>query len=298
MEKSHFWTEELEVSVKSIGDTAIGYKWMHNKASVYFAKLHRVLNYTVLVLNPITTMLLVIQANFPDKLDNVVIIIASILSFIVTVITGISTFAEFDELSRIHQTYAARYTGVVSNIRRQLGIRSQFRENANDYVAWISKTFDDLYELSPHIRPWIIKDYAKYAQKSGLPIPGQDISSVLIVDTPSPDAKSTHSSHSSKIKEVMEEYVNTSPILEKKNSKMMEHLSPSLEMFIDNLEDNDYIEPSHTRRVQDPLKRMTVKPMPSDVHEITLNAELFDDPNMQYEINRWKSWQMQPVKSC
>ena len=135
--RANNWTGDIENNVKNIGDMAIGYKWMHNNSSKYFSKIHRYCMYVSMLLGPIASFLLLIDTTYvrtiyPDSIT------LSIVSMIISLFSGMLIafvdFSNFETLSRDHQTYASKYTGIISNIRRQLGMESIYRENANDYI--------------------------------------------------------------------------------------------------------------------------------------------------------------------
>ena len=60
-----------------------------------------------------------------------------------------------------------------SNIRRQLILYRENRQNAAHYLEWIGNSFDDLFTGSPLVTTIIYNEYIKIAKEKGLVIPDE-----------------------------------------------------------------------------------------------------------------------------
>ena len=68
---------------------------------------------------------------------------------------------------------ASKYTSLESNIRRQLILYRENRQNAAQYLEWIGNSFDDLFTGSPLVTDIIYNEYIKIAKENGLVIPDE-----------------------------------------------------------------------------------------------------------------------------
>ena len=293
--RSNNWSPELEDMVKSVGDTCIGYKWMHNRAAVFFIRQQRIVKILAGLLSIINSATITIDTTYvrtssPDT------IWLSILSIIfatsILALLGFLEWNHLDELSHTHQTYATRYTGLVSNIRRELAMESTHRQNAHDYIAWMSQTADGLFELAPKVRPSIKIQYKKHAIKVGLPIPDEDVMSVTVLkidkqaiiesykDTSPVRNQQEKTSQQTEIQSTGQSCTNSS--LE---SIQMGDLSPATILYIDQiLEDPPEQSRFKTKRYS---ANNLIQP-PFELGEIIDGHQRYNERAMQYELSRWK----------
>ena len=181
LEKDNRWNENIEQNIKNLAEMAIAYKWMHIHAARRFTKRFNFLMNTAIILTGIDGVLNVVRLTVND--NTAMAIIAPIISFIVASILSVIKFRRYDELAYNHKTYAGKYTGIISNARRQLTMFRKDREYAPDYLAWYSYAFDDIFESAPLIQTGDQKAYEDFAMKRGIAIPEEyDIFSDKFID--------------------------------------------------------------------------------------------------------------------
>lgn len=188
--KINYWNDELENYAKLIGELSFGYKWMHNSSAEEYSKKQKIMMYASISMGPIIGILLLFNNRKEDSEKSIVYFIAIFLSIVQSVIAAISRFAKFEELSIIHRTFAFKYASLANNIRKQLNLYPPDREIALDYTTWISKNYDELFDMSPPIKNNITKKYENAAISRGIPTPttgGIDLALIKVAKTPTAD---------------------------------------------------------------------------------------------------------------
>ena len=153
------WNTQMAVYVKRMGQRAGGYKWMHSQASRWFTKRFQWLGVSCIILNAIAT-----AGNIPyvavcqSNLDWIKII-AIILGLLVTIAMAFQQFKDYGARRSQHSTSEANYAALYDHIKQQLHKNSRDRQDANDYVEWISKELNDLKASSPLIPPLLLQQY-------------------------------------------------------------------------------------------------------------------------------------------
>ena len=166
------WNDNIEKTIKDLGDSAKGYKIMHIEAARKLGHLHSILMYTGIILGPLAGLVSSIGAiRQPPNSDIVFPIITTIVAFISGIIVSIIKFGSFEKNSLTHKNAAANYTSLESNVRRQLSLYRKDRINPTKYIEWLSKSYDETFSSSPFIPSPIYKNFAKNAHKLNLHIP-------------------------------------------------------------------------------------------------------------------------------
>ena len=175
------WTDQSENMVKEIGDLSTGYKAMYRRASKIYGRIHFFLLVTVYICSGVSSTVTVYNILTPFEQFNAFSLSLSIIELILLIFMN---QGKFDELSKTYMSYAAKYAGISSNVRRQLLLDRKDREPMPNYTAWITNSYDNLFELGPSINDWIIRDYARKAKEKGLPVPEivKHISPIAIAD--------------------------------------------------------------------------------------------------------------------
>lgn len=177
-EEERGWNEVNEQNVKNLGELCMAYKWMYTKSSKYYSNLHLRLVIASMVLNALVSSLLLIHNQFSlDYLETLNILI----SFIELIFLIILQQAQYDELSGDYVTFASKYSSLVSNIRKQLSIKREEREYSKDYITWINTSYEELFDIAPPLKEWVIKKYKLIAKEHNLPVP-ESVSTILTIN--------------------------------------------------------------------------------------------------------------------
>jgi hypothetical protein len=92
-------------------------------------------------------------------------ITSTILSFLSGILITVIKFNKYDEISYSHKTSASRYISLEENIKRQLILYREDRINANEYLTWLSKSFDELFFSAPDFESKTLRKYEKQLEE-------------------------------------------------------------------------------------------------------------------------------------
>lgn len=153
------WNPYLEVYVKRVAQRAGGFKWMHSKAATYYTKCYNWIGIICIIASSLSAAL-----NIPyiTTCENDLIAMKWVgvgLGFVISVVLTFQQFKSFGGRSEQHVGSEASFDGLHAQIKFQLLKNSKDRQDANDYVEWISKELSDLKAASPMIPEWIWREY-------------------------------------------------------------------------------------------------------------------------------------------
>ena len=167
-----YWNQDIEKIVHEIGEKSKSYKIMHIKEAKSISFIYDLLMYSGIILGPIAGLLSAIGSILsPDTSPATLPIISGCVAFFSGIVVAITKYGKFEEKNSHHKMAASKYTSLESNIRRQLILYRDNRQNAEKYLEWIGNSFDDLFSASPLISDRIYNDYIKIARKKGLLVP-------------------------------------------------------------------------------------------------------------------------------
>jgi hypothetical protein len=177
MELDKGWGTQSEKVVNNIMNTSIGYKHMFHMASDYYSNLNFYLIVLIYIINSIITMWAVFNIVIPYKYYNIIILLLSILELL---FITINDQGEYNKKESDYKLISSKYSALANNITRQMLLSRGERENMSDYITWICKTYDQLYEMTPVLPERLIKKYKKYAEQTQLPIPEKNINECIL----------------------------------------------------------------------------------------------------------------------
>jgi hypothetical protein len=225
-EKSNvYWNQDIEKIVHEIGEKSKSYKIMHIKEAKSISFIYDLLMYSGIILGPIAGLLSAIGSILsPNTSPSTLPIISGCVAFFSGIVVAITKYGKFEEKNSHHKIAASKYTSLESNIRRQLILYRDNRQNAEKYLEWIGNSFDDLFSASPLISDRIYDEYIKIARKKGLLVPDDYVINI----------------NNHKINESIREIQNVSSININTNLKKDEVLNdishfPDINKFSDNM---------------------------------------------------------------
>lgn len=168
------WNPNIEQNVKEIGEKSKGYKIMHIQESRNISQLYRRLMYAGIALGPLAGILSGIGAILNPSDGPVEFpIAAACAGFISGIVVAITKYGKFEEKSSHHKIAASKYTGLESNVRRQLVLCRADRINAVQYLEYVGSNFDELFLASPLVSKSIYDEYVTVAKENGIVIPDE-----------------------------------------------------------------------------------------------------------------------------
>jgi hypothetical protein len=171
--KDVYWNTCIERNVKEIGEKSKGYKIMHIKESRTMSYLYSNLMFAGIILGPMSGLLTGIGSTLNPNAPITFPIISACVAFISGIIVAITKYGKFEERCSHHKISASKYTGLESNVRRQLVLRRQDRINAIQYLEYIGGNFDELFLSSPLVSKVVYENYVTMAKKIGIFIPDE-----------------------------------------------------------------------------------------------------------------------------
>lgn len=145
------WNQRVEQVVKDIEDQSKLYKIVHMQKSMSLMTLYNRCMMIAMFLSPLATTLSGISILiFPDD-TYIFTITSAVMTFLSGIIISYVKFNKIEELGTSHSVAAARYTSLEKNIHRQLQLYKSDRISSQQYLEWLTMTFDELLITSPLI---------------------------------------------------------------------------------------------------------------------------------------------------
>ena len=157
------WNKRIEKVIKKVEKQSKNYKDMHEEFAYTLYQKYN--NYMLLsiITSPFAGVISVIgMFIFTEENAYIVTITSTLLSVVSGIFISMVKFGKFDELSNSHKIAAARYLSLENNIKRQLSLYKNDRISSEQYLNWMTTTFDELITISP-ILPKNIHD--RYYEK-------------------------------------------------------------------------------------------------------------------------------------
>jgi len=157
------WNSKIEKVVKLIEKQCRLYKKMHNELSISNTEKYSWFMISAIAFTPMSGVILSIGTILGKDLQDMYVynITSTILSFLSGILITVIKFNKYDEISYSHKTSASRYISLEENIKRQLLLYEKDRINATEYLNWLSKTFDELFDSAPNFDSTTLRKYEK-----------------------------------------------------------------------------------------------------------------------------------------
>ena len=147
--KSQVWTTKIEKNIKSLWENAVNYRRIHNHISRKYTNYNNKLMYLSICIGPLVGLLMEICIETEEL--TVLPLVIIFISFINGIISSIIKFSNWNDKAYEHKSTASRFAALANNMKRQLAIERDYRENVSDYMTWLGGCYDKLYESSPII---------------------------------------------------------------------------------------------------------------------------------------------------
>lgn len=141
------WSETVEKTIREMCESCERNRARNTAEAVRLLTYYNALVYTVIALNPIASIIY----NTLGEAQSAVVLI-NISLFLVSVLSGWIKYAKFEERAFVHNSFAARFSSLKSNIERQLSLAPEERVQAGDYFEWVSENYDELNNSMPLLK--------------------------------------------------------------------------------------------------------------------------------------------------
>lgn len=154
------WCNQQEVILKSWGEAAACYRWMHYQAFLKYRKSNMHYTLPVIILSTITGTANFAQEQFPVAFKSYVPPTIGGLNLIAGLIATISQFLKISELMESHRLAAMTFGKFSRMVRLQLSMPLEDRDkDGADMVELCKSEYDTLIEQSPSIPADILKRF-------------------------------------------------------------------------------------------------------------------------------------------
>lgn len=276
--KFNTWNNSIELTVKEIGEQCRAYKLMHTYAAQKASWNNSFFMYSGIVLGPLSGLLSGIDISTTNQDCNQpsgFIITAAILAFISGIIVTVAKVSKFDQVSIANKVVASRYDSLEGNIRRQLSLYREDRADANVYLTWITKSYDNIHSGAPLISASVYNKFSEEFKSKGLVCPNNYSETIMVNNSNSEDKGSINVIRNKK--EEVEE-------IEK-----IEGMKDLDDILIDIPLEKEEQTKDNSEETQDKkqeLKSGTQEHRKSSIFINTQDYEMYDDGAMQYELKR------------
>lgn len=145
------WNQRIEKVVKDLEGQSKLYKTVHIEKAQSLTTLYNRCMMVAMFFSPLATTLSGIGIIiFPDE-SYIFTISSALLTFLSGVLISYVKYNKIEELSASHSIAASKYASLEKNIHRQLLLYKSDRISSQQYLEWLTTTFDELLISSPLI---------------------------------------------------------------------------------------------------------------------------------------------------
>jgi len=165
--KMNNWNSKIEKTVKLIEKQCKIYKKIHDEISIENNSKYSCFMIIAIIITPMSGIITAIGTILSKDFEQLCVysITSTILSFLSSIFISIIKFNKYDEISYSHKTSYSRYVSLEENIKRQLLLYREDRINAHEYLNWLTKSFDELFDSSPNFDNKIYKKYLQQLEE-------------------------------------------------------------------------------------------------------------------------------------
>jgi hypothetical protein len=162
------WTNSIEDTLKNIGDSCQGYKWMYLEASQKTERENAIFAYLVIFLPAISTFFQLLDQSLSYLAFSVVAMATTILS---GTISALIKRLKLERKSGSYKTVASNYASLEMNITRQLSLDRNSREDVKGYMNYVFLRYDELFSSAPIVPDSVFELWKNHAENKGLEMP-------------------------------------------------------------------------------------------------------------------------------
>ena len=156
------WHEQQENILKKWSEIGSSYRFMHDKAYLYFEKQNFRFALPVIILSTVTGTANFAQGSFPASWAVYVPLFIGFLNLTAGLLTTVAQFLRVSELLEGHRSASISYSKFSRNISVELSLPPDERsKNGREFVASCRVELDRLIEQSPNIPLHIVKYFGK-----------------------------------------------------------------------------------------------------------------------------------------
>jgi len=166
------WHPQQSKLLKSWGEVASSYRWMHNQAYMIYKKKNLRFMLPLIVMSTVAGTANFAQATFPDVIRPYVPQIIGAMNLISAIMTTIYQFLKISEFMESHRISSINYGKLARTITVELSLPVKDRNSGGAECVKVSRTeIDRLIEQSPAIPKSVLINYEQRFAGRGLSEP-------------------------------------------------------------------------------------------------------------------------------
>lgn len=162
------WTDRQITLLRSWADKARCYSWMHTKSSNYYKKLNYMFTIPSILLSTIAGSANFMVSGTEQGGNSETTLFLGSMNLFTAMLMSTNQFLKLPEHTDRHKNAANGYSKFRRNIKTQLSLEAEDRENGIQFVSICQREFDTLIEQSPDIPEKIIDEFKKEFAESTL----------------------------------------------------------------------------------------------------------------------------------
>jgi hypothetical protein len=161
-EDKKIWHPQQQIILKKWGEIGSSYRYLHDKAFMYYSKTNFRFALPVIILSTITGTANFAQKSFPASTQDYVPLFIGFLNLTAGLITTIAQFLRVSELLEGHRSASLAYSKFSRNIAIELSLPVKQRTaHGTAFIKNCRTEMDRLIEQSPNIPQNILEQFGK-----------------------------------------------------------------------------------------------------------------------------------------
>lgn len=154
------WHPQQEVILKTWGEQAACYRYMHNKSFQKFKKMSLRFTLPIIIISTVTGTANFAQETFPASWKSLAPVVIGGANLFSAILTTILQFLKVNELMESHRVSSIQFGKLSRIIRLQLTLPIYERnQNGTEFVEYCWNEYDRLIEQSPPIPKKIVRNF-------------------------------------------------------------------------------------------------------------------------------------------
>ena len=159
-ENESLWANgNIESTLKTWGEKAGGWRWMHLDSARQWRKRHNALSLTGIVLSSVVTV-----SSLSSYIDeyipkNVIMGFVGIIGIFNLLIQSVQSFYKSEEKAIVHESTAKQLGAFYRKIENMLNISRIHRESPEKFAEWAMGEYERIQNEAPHVSEKSINNY-------------------------------------------------------------------------------------------------------------------------------------------
>ena len=160
IENAMSWHPKQEKLIKSWGEKALGYRWIHHRCAVRHSSAHTnfsIINIAMTTLAGLGTLI----ASSENQKSQILLYTFSFLNLSAAGIASVHKFLRCGEQFESNMQTSKLFSRLARDISLELSLEPEDRMNAVEYCHKIREDYDKIIDHAPEVPSYIINEYKK-----------------------------------------------------------------------------------------------------------------------------------------